>query len=190
MEWIIVLVILAVIIGGILIWAIKAYNSLIELRNRVDEGQSQIATQLQRRYDLIPNLVETVKGYAAHEQKTFDSVTQARSLQKQAADSKDPADFAKAEQAFGDAMVNVNAVAEAYPELKANENFQQLQNELTGTENRVAASRQYYNDSVYEYNTKRETFPTNIIAKMFKFLRSEFFEVETEAARHAPTVEF
>lgn len=190
MEWIIVLIIGVALLVGIAIWAIKAYNKLIDLRNRTEEGQSQISTQLQRRYDLIPNLVETVKGYAEHENKTFENVTIARNMAGQAARSEDPADFARAEKAFGDAMVDVNVVAEAYPDLKANANFQQLQDELSGTENRVAASRQYFNDSVYEYNTQCETFPSNVIAGMFNFDKQEYFEVESEEARKAPTVEF
>lgn len=190
MEWLIILGILILIAVVLVVWAIKMYNTLIDLRNRVEEGQSQIATQLQRRYDLIPNLVETVKGYASHEQATFENVTRARNIAGQAAKSEDPADFARAEKAFGEAMVDINAVAEAYPDLKANQNFQQLQEELSATENRVAASRQYYNDSVYEYNTKRETVPSNIIAGMFSFERKDFFDVETEEARRAPTVEF
>lgn len=190
MEWIIILVIGVAILVAVAVWAIKTYNNLIELRTRVEEGQSQIATQLQRRYDLIPNLVETVKGYAAHESETFESVTRARNTAGQAARSADPKDFAKAEAAMGEAMVNVNAVAEAYPELKANTNFQQLQDELTGTENRVAASRQYYNDSVYAYNTKAQTVPSNIIANLFNFEREDFFEVTDEKANHAPDVQF
>jgi len=186
MEWIVGILILLVVIVGI--WAIAQYNGLVRLRNLVQEAWHQIDTELQRRHDLIPNLVETVKGYAAHERETFEAVTQARAAAANPGSS--PAEQAQQENILTQALGRLFAVAEAYPELKANQNFLALQQELTNTEDRVAAGRRFYNANVRELNTKIETFPTSIIANMFKFLKAEYFETEDPAARQAPTVQF
>lgn len=187
MIWLIVsLVVLALVI----VWAFVVYNRLVRLRNTVDESFAQIDTQLQRRYDLIPNLVETVKGYAAHEKETLQAVTDARTASKQALDSKNIGDVQKAEAAFDKAMVAINAVGEAYPDLKASANFQQLQEELATTENKVSFARQYYNESVNTYNTATQKAPDLVVAKMFGFKQKDFFKVETDEARKVPKVEF
>lgn len=182
MEWIIpvaVVVVLVVVVVGM-------YNGLVRDRNRVDNAWSQVDVQLKRRYDLIPNVVETVKGYASHEQQTFERVTQARSTAQQA---EGPADQAQAENFLTSALRQLFAVAEAYPELRASENFQGLQAELSETENRIAVSRQIYNDTVLTYNNKCQQVPTNIIASIFGFSIREFFEAG-EGATEAPAVEF
>ncbi|MGC4174194.1 LemA family protein [Demequina sp.] len=182
----------ALVIIGILaivaIWAIAQYNALVRLRNLVQEAWHQIDTELQRRHDLIPNLVETVKGYAKHERETFEAVTAARAAA--AAPGSSPAEQAQQENILTQALGRLFAVAEAYPDLKANQNFLQLQQELTNTEDRVAAGRRFYNANVRELNTKIETFPTSIIANIFKFVKAEYFETEDPAARQAPTVQF
>lgn len=178
-----VIVILAVIIFGM-------YNGLIRARTLVDEDWAQIETQLQRRYDLIPNLIETVKGYAKHEEGVLNKVTEARTQTKKALDSGSAAEAGKAEKAFQDAMVNVNALAEAYPDLKASQNFLSLQEELATTENKVANARMTYNRSVGAYNVKVDSVPTNVIASMFNFTKREFFNVENEEARQVPKVQF
>ncbi len=162
------------------------YNGLVQSRNRVDNAWGQIEVQLKRRYDLIPNLVETVKGYASHERETFERVTQARSAAQSASG---PAEQAQAEGFLTQALRQLFAVAEAYPELRATENFQNLQNELAETENKIAVSRQIYNDSVLTYNNKVQQIPTNIVAGMTGFKVREFFEAGPEAVE-APTVEF
>ena len=171
----------------VLLWVAGAYNGLIRLRNQVENAWAQIDVQLKRRYDLIPNLVETVKGYAKHERETFERVTQARNM---AMNAKGVAERAEAENVLTGALKSLFAVAEAYPELKANQNFLALQEELTSTENKIAFSRQFYNDSAMAYNVQTETVPTNIIANMFGFTRREFFEVKAEAERAAPKVAF
>lgn len=186
MEWII----LAVVVGLIVIWVLATYNSLVKSRNKTQESWAQIATQLQRRFDLIPNLVETVKKYADHERATFNAITEARAEGQKALASNSPAAAAEAEKHFTSALGNINALAEAYPDLKASANFSQLQEELATTENKVAFARQSYNDSVFQYNTKRQSAPTNIIAGMFKFEDAELFDVEDEEARKAPKVNF
>lgn len=178
---------LALIVVIIVLWAIAAYNGLVRLRNLVQEAWRQIDVELQRRHDLIPNLVETVKGYAKHERATLEAVTQARTIA--AAPGSSPAEQAQQENVLTQALGRLFAVAEAYPDLKANQNFMQLQQELTNTEDRIAAGRRFYNANVRTLNTRIETFPTVIIANMFGFHREEYFEVE-EAARTAPTVEF
>ena len=183
----IVLLVLVVIVLGIVVWAVGGYNGLVRLRNQLENAWAQIDVQLKRRHDLIPNLVETVKGYAAHERKTLEAVIQARNM---AIAAKGVAERAEAEGALTGALKSLFAVAEAYPELKANQNFMQLQEELTSTENKVAFSRQFYNDSVMSYNTQIEVFPQNLIAGMFGFARREFFEVKAEAEREAPKVSF
>lgn len=175
------------LIAGIVI---GMYNSLVKSRNRVDNAWSQISTQLQRRFDLIPNLVETVKGYAKHESETLAEVTKMRTSIADKVQSDDPKKAAEAAKAMDDAMVSVNAVAEAYPDLKASQNFLNLQEELTSTENKISFARQSYNDSVLSYNNEVQVFPKNIIASVFSFTKREFFEVESEEAKKAPKVEF
>ena len=174
--------IVAIIVGAIVLLVVLAlilsYNGLVRLRNRIDNAWSQIDVQLKRRYDLIPNLVETVKGYAAHERQVFENVTQARA---NAISAQGPAQQAEAENVLSGALKSLFAVAEAYPELKANQNFLSLQEELTSTEDRVAYARQFYNDSVLSYNNKLQTFPRNVIAGMFNFETREYFEGEPEA---------
>ena len=162
------------IVAVVILYLIVAFNSLVLLRNRIDNAWSQIDVQLKRRFDLIPNLVETVKGYAKHEKETFKMVTEARSLMNKATTMSEKA---KANNMLSEAMKSLFAVAEAYPKLQASENFMQLQEELSGTESKVAYSRQFYNDSVLTYNTKVQNFPSNIIARMFAFQDREFFKV-------------
>ncbi|WP_084435916.1 LemA family protein [Aldersonia kunmingensis] len=164
-------VVLVVGIAAVLI-AIGLYNRLVRERNGVDNAWAQIEVQLKRRYDLIPNLVETVKGYASHERNTFEAVTAARVA---AINAQGPAEQAKAENALSTALRSVFAVAEAYPQLQASTNFVELQNELSDTENRIAYSRQYYNDAVLTYNTSVQSVPSNIIAGSFGFEIREFF---------------
>lgn len=181
MRWIIIAIVVLVVLAVIAI-----YNGLVGSRNRVDNAWSQVDVQLKRRYDLIPNLVETVKGYASHEQQTFQQVTEARAAAQSA---QGPADQAQAENFLTSALRQLFAVAEAYPELRASENFQGLQTELSETENRIAVSRQIYNDTVLTFNNKVQQVPTNIVASMFGFGAREFFEAG-EAADEAPAVEF
>ena len=166
---------------------IAIYNRLIVLRNRVDNSWSQIDVQLRRRYDLIPNIVETVKGYAAHEKTTFENVVKARQA---GIDAKTVKDQAQAENMITGALRQLFALSEAYPDLKANQNFLALQEELSSTENKIAFSRQYYNDSVQTFNTRQQQFPANLIAGMFGFTPADFFEIEDPAARQAPKVKF
>jgi len=171
----------------ILVWGIAAYNGLVMFKNRAGEAWSDIDVQLKRRYDLIPNLVSTVKGYAAHESGVFEKVTEARSQAMQAGST---AEKAQAENMLSGALKSLFAVAEAYPDLKANQNFLELQRELSDTENKIQASRRFYNGVVMEYNTKIETVPTNFIANMFTFAKREFFELDEEAAKQPVKVEF
>jgi len=171
----------------IVIYIIAVFNSLIWLRNRIKNAWSQIDVQLKRRFDLIPNLVETVKAYAKHERETFKMVTEARALMTKATTLKEKA---KADNMISKALKNLFAVAEAYPQLRANENFMMLQEELSGTESKIAYARQFYNDTVLKYNTKIETFPSNIIAKIFNFKEKEFFKTEGEEERKAVKVKF
>ncbi len=185
------MIVLYIVLGVaviVLLWAIGQYNGLVKLRNLVQEAWRQIDTELQRRHDMIPNLVETVKGYAKHERETFEAVTKARA--SAAAPNMGPADKAVQENMLTQALGKLFAVVENYPQLKADALFQQLQTELTNTEDRIAAGRRFYNANVRTMNTKVETFPTNIIAGMFSFHREEYFETEDEAARQAPTVSF
>ncbi len=183
MEWLIIIV---VAIAVILLIGVGIYNGLVRDRNRVDNAWSQVDVQLKRRYDLIPNLVETVKGYASHERETFERVTQARAGAQAA---QGPAEQAQAENFLTQALRQLFAVAEAYPELRASENFASLQEDLTDTENKIAISRQIYNDTVLTYNNKVQQVPTNIVASMFGFETREFFEAGDEA-EEAPKVEF
>lgn len=181
MVWIVVgvLVLFVIVVVGM-------YNGLVGSRNRVDNAWSQVDVQLKRRYDLIPNLVETVKGYASHERETFERVTQARAG---AASAQGPAEQAQAENFLTSALRQLFAVAEDYPELRASENFQNLQEELSETEDKIAVSRQIYNDTVLTYNNKVQQVPTNIVAGMFNFDAREFFEAGEEVDE-APAVEF
>ena len=179
-----VIVVLALIVVG---WAVMAYNGLIKLRNLVQEAWRQIDVELKRRHDLIPNLVETVKGYAAHERGTFEEVIQARNSAMTAGQS--PAQQAQSEGMLSQALGRLFALSEAYPDLKANQNFMSLQDELTSTEDRIASSRRYYNANVRELNTKVETVPTNIVAGLFGIRREEYFEVEGQE-REAVRVDF
>ena len=170
----------------IVLWLVTAYNGLVGLRNRVDNAWAQVEVQLKRRYDLIPNLVETVKGYAAHEQQTFERVIAARNAAQAA---QGPAEQAQSENLLTGALRQLFALAEAYPELRASENFASLQAELAETENKIAVSRQIYNDTVLSYNNKVQQVPTNFVASMFGFSAREFFEAGDEA-EEAPKVEF
>jgi LemA protein len=168
------------------IYALVTYNGLVSMRNRIENAWAQIDVQLKRRYDLIPNLVETVKGYASHERETLEAVVQARNT---AMAAQGPQDQAAAENMITGALKSVFALSEAYPDLKANQNFLNLQEELTGTEGRIAYARQFYNDTVYRYNTKIQSVPSNVIAKQFGFAGREYFEVD-DAARGSVQVDF
>lgn len=183
-------IIIAVIAVVLAVWGVKTYNALVLLRNTVDESFAQIAVQLQRRYDLIPNLLATVKGYAAHESETLKAVTLARTTAQTAVQTGSTADVNAAEKAFGRAQLAINAVREDYPDLKASANFQQLQEELATTENKMAFARQHFNESVMEYNTKVQSFPSNFVASFGKFDTKELFKIEDEAAAKAPKITF
>jgi len=180
-------IIILVIIVVIIAWLIAVYNGLIKSRNRVDEAWSDIDVQLKRRYDLIPNLVETVKAYAKHESETFQKVTEARA---QAMQAKGIEEKGKAENFLSETLKSLFAVAENYPDLKASQNFLQLQDELTDTENKVQASRRFYNGNVRDFNTQIQIFPTNLVAGILGFKKYEFFQVESEEEREAPKVKF
>ncbi|MGI9621384.1 MAG: LemA family protein [Acidimicrobiales bacterium] len=182
----IVAIVVIVVVVLVLIYLVVQYNGLVRLRNRVDNAWAQIDVQLRRRYDLIPNLVETVKGYASHESETLEAVVEARNS---AMSADGPAQAAESENMLTGALRQLFALSEAYPDLKANQNFSELQEELTSTESRIAFARQHYNDSVLGYNTKIQSFPSNIIAGMFSFTEREYFEVEGEA-RGPVQVEF
>ena len=181
MLWIVLGIVALLVVALVLL-----YNRLVTFRNRVENAWAQVDVQLKRRYDLIPNLVETVTGYAAHERETFEAVTNARARAQQA---QGPAEQGQAEGLLGQALGRLFAVAEDYPELQADENFRQLQEELGETENRIAVSRQVYNDTVLTYNTAIQTVPGVLVAGPFGFSRRDFFEVEGEA-REAPRVAF
>ena len=183
--WLAIVVIVLVVI--LIIAGIAMYNGLIRSRNQIENAWSQIDVQLKRRLDLIPNLVETVKGYAAHERETLDAVIRARNAAIAAPDT--PHDQANADNQLTGALRQLFALGEAYPDLKANQNFLALQEELTATEGRVAYARQFYNDSVLTYNNKLQQFPTVVFARMLKFERREYFEAD-EAARTTPIVDF
>jgi len=180
-----------IIIGGIVLVVAVAligiYNALVRLRNQVDNAWSQIDVQLKRRHDLIPNLVETAKGYMQNDTQTFESITQARS---QAMGAKTVEQASKAEGMLSDALSKFMLVVENYPELKANQNFLALQEELTSTENKIAFARQGYNDQVLFYNNKIQMFPSNVVAGMFNFTKRDFFEIENAAEREVPKVSF
>lgn len=174
------------VLGLLLLAVIAIYNRLVRLRNRTDNAWSQVDVQLKRRYDLIPNIVETVKGYAAHERQTFEEVVRARAA---AQDASTVEDQAVAENMLTGALRKLFALAEAYPELRASENFRRLQEELAETENRISVSRQIYNDSTLTYNNAVQTVPSNIVAGMFGFKKRAYFEIEDDA-RSAPEVTF
>jgi len=176
MVWLLALPVLAVVV---LFAGIGIYNRLVTLRNRVDNAWSQIDVQLRRRYDLIPNLVETVKGYAAHERETLEAVVAARGA---AMSAQTVAEHSQAENMLSGTLKSLFALAEAYPDLKANQNFLMLQEELSGTESKIAYARQFYNDSVMSYNTATQTVPSSIVAGMFGFKQREYFEIEAAAA--------
>jgi LemA protein len=183
--WIVVGI--AIIVLLIVTFLVVLYNRLVRLRNRVENAWAQVDVQLRRRYDLIPNLVETVKGYASHERATFEEVTKARTAAQQA---RTVPEQAEAENFLTAAIGRLFAIAEDYPELRATENFQQLQGQLEDTEQKIAVSRQVYNDAVLTYDTALETVPTNIVGDMFNFEEKAYFEIEEPAAREAPRVQF
>jgi len=190
-----VLLVIAIILG---LWVAGIYNALVSLRNRFKNAFAQIDVQLKRRYDLIPNLVEVAKGYMKHESSTLESVIKARNIAYTASQNAaaNPADAAamknllSAETGLAGAMSKLMVVSEQYPDLKANQNMMQLTEEITSTENKISFARQAYNDSVMTYNTKRESFPTNILAGMFNFGEAQLFQVEDAAERTAPKVTF
>jgi LemA protein len=182
-----ILWILLAVVVVIAAWLIFTYNGLVTLKNRVDEAWSDIDVQLKRRYDLIPNLVSTVKGYATHEAGTLEKVIQARNS---AMAAQGPHDKAVAENMLSSTLKSIFALSEAYPDLKANQNFLKLQDELSDTENKVQASRRFYNGNVRDFNTKLQVFPTNMIAGVLGFVKREFFEVDAAEEREAPTVQF
>jgi LemA protein len=171
----------------IILWVVATFNALIRLKNQTQEAWSDIDVQLKRRYDLIPNLVNTVKGYAQHERELFEKVTQARAAAMQA---QGPEQKTKAENMLSSTLKSLFAVAENYPNLKANENFLKLQDELSDTENKIQAARRFYNGNVRDFNTKIESFPANTVAGMFNFKKYEFFELEQEEAKEPVKVQF
>jgi LemA protein len=179
--------ILLIVVALLILFVIGIYNSLVGLRNQVDNAWSQIDVQLKRRHDLIPNLVETAKGYMTHERGTFEAVTKARS---QAMGAKTVAEAAKAEGALTEALSKFMLVVENYPDLKANQNFLAVQEELSSTENRIAFARQNYNDQVLSFNNKTQMFPSNIVAGMFAFTKRDFFQLENAGEREVPKVSF
>ncbi len=179
-----ILLAIVVVVG---LWLISTYNGLIQLRNQTDEAWSDIDVQLKRRYDLIPNLVNTIKGYTTHESGVFQQVSEARSA---ALNAKSLPDKAAAENMLSSTLKSLFAVSEAYPELKANENFLKLQDELSDTENKIQASRRFYNGNVRDLNTKIQVFPTNIIAGMLGFTKREFFEISNASERENVDVKF
>lgn len=173
--------------GVLLVFVIGIYNRLVTLRNRSDNAWAQVDVQLRRRYDLIPNLVETVKGYAKHEASVFEKVTEARSKAINAGTVKEQG---QAENMLTGALKSLFAVVENYPDLKANQNFLMLQEELAGTEGKIAYARQFYNDTVMKFNLRQQVFPSSIIANMFNFKEKEYFEIEEEEAREPVKVKF
>lgn len=183
-------IIIYIVLGGLgvlILWLIFTYNALIIRRNRVDEAWSDIDVQLKRRYDLIPNLIETVKAFAKHESSVFKEVTEARVSAMRA---KTPGEHAKAENVLTDALKSVFAVAENYPDLKSSQNFLQLQDELSDAENKIQAARRFYNANARDYNIKTQIFPANLIAGVFGFKKKEFFEIADNKERETPKVEF
>jgi LemA protein len=183
----IALIVILVLIVLAALFFVSAYNKLVRLRNGSENAWAQVDVQLKRRHDLIPNLVESVKGYAAHERGTFDEVTRARAAAQSA---QGPAQQGQAENFLTQALGRLMAVSEAYPQLRATENFQQLQGELANTEDKIQVSRQVYNDTVLSYDNALQTVPTSIVAGMFHFTGREYFEVDDAASREAPQVSF
>jgi len=181
-----ILIVIGVLFVVGLIWAIVVFNSLVQKRNRVKNGWHQIDVQLKRRVDLIPNLVETVKGYASHEKEVLTRVTEARAVVMKA---QGPAEVSKANNMLSDTLKSLFAVVENYPELKANQNFLKLQEELTTTENKISFARQFYNDVVMDFNNRVQMFPSNLVAMVFSFKEAEFYAVPEEE-REAPKVKF
>lgn len=178
MTWIIL-----AIIAVLVLWFIITYNGFVIIRNRVEEAWADIEVQLKRRYDLIPNLINTVKGYAAHESSVFEKVTEARSHAMQAGTA---ADHAKAEGELTGALKSLFAISEAYPDLKANTNFLELQRELSDTENKIQAARRFYNGNVRDYNTKLDTAPSNVVGKLFSFTSKEYFDIPDDGVESQP----
>ena len=184
MLWLVIVIVAVLLVGALLV---VLYNRLVRLRNRAENAWAQVDVQLRRRYDLIPNIVEAVRGYASHERQTFEEVTKARTAAQQAQTIPEQA---QAENMLTQAIGRLFAVAEQYPQLRATENFQQLQAQLAETEGKIAISRQVYNDAVLTYDTALETVPTNIVAGLFNFEERQYFEVEEPAVREAPRVQF
>ena len=185
MWWIIVIILIVLVLA-----IISMYNGLIRLKNRVDEAWSDIDVQLKRRYDLIPNLIEAVKGYASHEKETLERVVQARNDAMSMQNSSDIDAKLKAENALSSTLKSIFALSESYPDLKANENFLELQRELSDTENKIQSSRRFYNGNVRDFNTKIQVFPTNMIAKQLGFSTRNFFEIESAEQRENIAVKF
>lgn len=187
----IVLIVIVLLVVLLVIWGIRVYNGLVGLRNRVANGWAQIDVQLKQRADLVPNLVQTVKGYASHESTVLEEVTKARAdvAQVQTAGGDQMQARADAEQRLGQSLVTLMARAEAYPELKANQNFLDLQRQLKDLEDKIAYARQFYNDVVQKFNTRIETVPSNIIASLFHFRQAQYFQAD-EGSRQAPVVDF
>lgn len=183
MVWLIIVLL-------IVFWGVFTYNRLVTLKNRAQEAWADIDVQLKRRYDLIPNLVETVRGYASHERELFEKVTEARARAISAEKSGNPREVAEAENLLAGTLKTLFAVAENYPDLKASTNFLELQKELTDTEDKIMSARRFYNANVRDLNTLIETFPANIIAKTFNFKKMDFFELAEEKEKEAPKVEF
>ena len=178
-----------IVLGALVLWAIYIYNGFVSLKNRAQEAWADIEVQLKRRYDLIPNLVNTVKGYATHESSAFESVTKARSMAMGA--SGPTKEHAQAENMLSGALKSLFAISEAYPDLKANTNFLELQRELSDTENKIQAARRFYNANVRDLNTKIESFPSNILAGIFRFSKIEFFDLaDNDAAQNPVEVKF
>ena len=183
----VVLLVLAGVVAVVALWFVFTYNGLVRLRNQVKNAWSQIDVQLKRRYDLIPNIVETVKGYAAHEKETLERVIQAR---QRGIDASTVKQQQEAENMITGALRQLFALSEAYPNLKANENFLALQEELSSTENKIGFARQYYNETVKDFNIRQEMFPANLVASMLGFQPADFFEIEEASQREAPKVKF
>ena len=175
------------VLGVVIIWFVASYNGFVRLANRVKEAWADIDVQLKRRYDLIPNLVETVKGYASHEREAFEKVTEARA---KALGAQTVQEKSEANNMLSSALKSIIAISEAYPQLRAVESFAKLQDELADTENKIQAARRFYNGNVRDLNTKTETFPSNIIAKTFNFQKQEFFQLEESEAREPEKVKF
>ncbi len=184
------LVIVLIILGVLLLWIIVLYNSLIKLRNRTKEGWSDIDVQLKRRHDLIPNLIESVKGYMKHERELLENITKARSMAVSAQSAGNTQELAKQESVLGNLLSGLRIAVEAYPDLKANTNMAQLMDELSDTENKIQSSRRFYNGMVRDFNTKVETFPNNVFAGILKFEKFNFFEIEDASERQNVKVQF